>query len=151
MSRTGVTMVMQARLVKAALQAAQASYSPYSRFPVGAALLVDGGKVYAGCNVENASYGLTLCAERVAVLKAVSEGKRKFRALAVAGGRNRAVRPCGACLQVLAEFCDPALTIFLTSLDKPGKVETVTLATLLPQVFRKEDVRRQKTGEGIQE
>jgi cytidine deaminase len=146
MSRTGITMVMQARLVKAALQAAQASYSPYSRFPVGAALLAEGGKVYVGCNVENASYGLTLCAERVAVLKAVSEGKRKFRALAVAGGRNRAVRPCGACLQVLSEFCGPDFPIILSSLDKPGKTVAVTLGDLLPQAFMKEEVRRKKTG-----
>ncbi len=145
MSRTGITTVVRARLVKAALEAARASYSPYSRFPVGAALLAEGGKVYGGCNVENASYGLTLCAERVAVFKAVSEGRRTFKALAVAGGRGRAARPCGACLQVLSEFCGPDFPVILSSLDKPGKAVAVTLGELLPQAFKKTEVRRQKT------
>lgn len=146
MSKAAMTTVAQTRLARAALKAAKASYSPYSRFPVGAALLAQGGKVFAGCNVENASYGLTLCAERVAVLKAVSEGRRTFKALAVTGGRGRAVRPCGACLQVLSEFCGPDFPIILSSLDKPAKAGMVTLGDLLPQAFKKEDVRRQESG-----
>lgn len=122
-------------LLRYAAKAAKMSYSPYSRFPVGAALLTVSGEVAIGCNVENASYGLTLCAERVAVLKAVSVGKRKFKALAVVGGRNKAARPCGACLQVLAEFCGPDFPIVVAPLNNPKKAEAFVLAELLPQVF----------------
>ena len=124
------------RLIAAAMRAARQSYSPYSRFPVGAAILTAGGKIYAGCNVENASYGLTVCAERVAVLKAVSEGKRTFKMLAVAGGMGKAVRPCGACLQVLAEFCGGDFPIILSPLSNPDQVETVSISTLLPHAFK---------------
>jgi cytidine deaminase len=126
---------VQTGLLRSALAASRKSYSPYSKFPVGAALMADGGKVFTGCNVENASYGLTICAERVAIMKAVSEGRRKFKALAVVGGRNKAVPPCGACLQVLAEFCGPDFPIFLAPLKKPDKIEVVSLETLLPHVF----------------
>lgn len=122
-------------LVSLARLASRESYSPYSRFPVGAALLAE-GTVFTGCNVENASYGLTLCAERVAVTAAVAAGKRAFTTLAVAAGKGRAARPCGACLQVLAEFCGPDFPILLAPLDKPGAVERFTLADLLPQTFR---------------
>jgi len=118
-----------------ARQAAKRSYSPYSRFPVGAALLA-GGAVFTGCNVENASYGLTLCAERAAILAAVAAGKRKPVKLAVAGGKGRAARPCGACLQVLAEFCGPDFPILLAPLDTPKAIERLTLADLLPKAFR---------------
>lgn len=123
------------RLVRAAVRAARSSYSPYSRFPVGAALLADSGKVFTGCNVENASYGLTICAERVAILKAVSAGCRSFKALAVAGGKGRAARPCGACLQVLSEFCGPDVPLCLVSLDQPDDIERFMLGELLPQTF----------------
>lgn len=122
-------------LVQMAVKAAKQSYSPYSRFPVGAALVSRAGKVFTGCNVENASYGLTLCAERVAIVKAVSDGRRTFTALAVAGGRGRAARPCGACLQVLAEFCGPEFPVYLASLDKASRIERFSLRELLPQTF----------------
>lgn len=122
--------------IAAALRAVQNSYSPYSKFPVGAALTTSGGKVFTGCNVENASYGLTMCAERVAVMKAVSEGSQKFKALAVVGGRGKAARPCGACLQVLAEFCGPDFPVSLASLDKPDRIERLTLGDLLPHTFK---------------
>lgn len=122
-------------LVARAREAAGDSYSPYSRFPVGAALLA-GGTVFTGCNVENASYGLTLCAERVAVTTAIAAGQREFTALAVAGGKGSAARPCGACLQVLAEFCAPDFPILLAPLDKTGALERHTLADLLPRAFR---------------
>lgn len=122
-------------LIKAALKAARNSYSPYSHFPVGAALLTHDGTVFPGCNVENASYGLTLCAERVAVANAVAAGHLKFKALAVVGGRGRGARPCGACLQVLAEFAGSDLPIFLAPLDHPDGAETVTLGALLPYTF----------------
>jgi len=122
-------------LLKAALRASRKSYSPYSRFPVGAALLTASGEVVTGCNVENASYGLTLCAERVTVLKAVSEGKRKFKALAVVGNKGKAARPCGACLQVLAEFCGPDIPIILAPLDDLHLIEMFLLSALLPLTF----------------
>lgn len=127
---------MQTILLKAARTAARKSYSPYSKFAVGAAVLAEGGKVFTGCNVENASYGLTICAERVAVTKAVSEGCRKFKALAVVGGQDKPAHPCGACLQVLAEFCAPDLPIFLAPLNTPRQVQSLTLKSLLPHVFR---------------
>lgn len=123
------------KLAGFARKAARASYSPYSHFPVGAALVSKTGRLFTGCNVENASYGLTICAERVAVMAAVAGGCRKFKALAVVGGRGEAARPCGACLQVLSEFCGPDFPIYLASLDKPRHVEVVTLGALLPQRF----------------
>jgi cytidine deaminase len=124
------------KLLATAVQAARKTYSPYSKFPVGAALMTARGKVFTGCNVENASYGLTMCAERVAVLKAVSEGNQKFKALAVVGGRGKAARPCGACLQVLAEFCGPDFPVSFASLDKPDRIERLTLGDLLPHTFK---------------
>ncbi len=122
-------------LLASAFKAATQSYSPYSKFPVGAALLTKNGKIVSGCNVENASYGLTLCAERTALATAVAAGHRRFKAIAVVGGRRKAVRPCGACLQVLAEFCDPATPVFLAPLDKPDAVEYLHLGSLLPEAF----------------
>jgi cytidine deaminase len=123
------------KLLAAALAAARKSYSPYSRFSVGAALLTEDGRVFTGCNVENASYGLTLCAERVAISAAVAAGCRRFTRLAIAGGTKRAARPCGACLQVMAEFCEPRFRILMVPLDDPKKVERAALRDLLPQVF----------------
>jgi len=122
--------------LQVAFKATKQSYAPYSKFPVGAALLTAGGDVFVGCNVENASYGLTLCAERVAVMKAVSEGKRKFAALMVVGGEGKAVRPCGACLQVLAEFCAPDFPIVLAPLNDLKKAELFLLSDLLPHAFK---------------
>lgn len=123
-------------LVTAARRAAARSYSPYSRFPVGAALLTADNSVLSGCNVENSSYGLTLCAERNALSSAVAAGHRRFKALAVVGGRGQPASPCGACLQALAEFCHPDMPIFLASLDQPRKPEATTLGQLLPCAFR---------------
>jgi cytidine deaminase len=99
-------LASDAQLLAAARRAAKNAYAPYSKFKVGAALLCKDGSVVTGCNVENASYGLTLCAERVAMGRAVSEGKRRFVAIAVAalGKRGANVRPCGACRQVMVEF-----------------------------------------------
>jgi homotetrameric cytidine deaminase len=133
--RTSTSRIGETKLIKAAVTAARHSYSPYSRFAVGAALLADDGRVFAGCNVENASYGLTLCAERTAIGAAVSAGCRRFTALAVAGGKRRPARPCGACLQVLAEFCPPDLPIFLASLAPPRTTERFALRDLLPHAF----------------
>lgn len=98
-------------LIKKARRAREYSYSPYSKYKVGAALLTAAGNVYAGCNIENASYSLTICAERAAVAGAVSAGEREFAAIAIAG-KNSAIRPCGSCLQVLYEF-SPDMTVVI--------------------------------------
>lgn len=119
-------------LVAAALAARERSYSPYSKFAVGAALLTSAGEVFAGCNVENCSYGLTICAERTAACTAVAAGRREFTALALAlsGGGT----PCGACRQFLAEF-SPNLPIYIVDADAPGKVLETSLDVLLPGRF----------------
>ena len=113
-----------------AIEARKRAYTPYSHYKVGAALLGKSGKVYLGCNVENASYGHTVCAERTAVLKAVSEGEREFEAIAVVTRNGGS--PCGACRQVMAEFA-PELTIYIA--DKNGEYRTTTLSDLLPDMF----------------
>ncbi|MGN1480507.1 cytidine deaminase [Porcipelethomonas sp.] len=114
-----------------AVRAAEKSYSPYSQFRVGAALLCSDGSVYTGCNIENASFSLTNCAERTAFFKAVSEGKKEFEAIAIAGGHenlNEPCYPCGACRQVMAEFCNKDFKIILS--DK-----ILTLNDVLPYAF----------------
>ena len=126
-------------LVEKALEARKNSYAPYSDFRVGAALLAKNGRIYTGCNVENASYGVTNCAERTAVFKAVSEGARDFAAIAVVGGSGEALpeeiaAPCGTCRQVLAEFCEP--DDFLILLGKGDMTwEEYKLKELLPLSF----------------
>lgn len=117
-----------------AQKAAENAYAPHSDFPVGAALLGINGKVYLGCNVENASYGLTSCAERNAVFAAIVDGCRDFEALAIAGGQDAPVMPCGACRQVLAEFA-PTLEIHTTNL-KGSEHSTTNLGELFPQAFQ---------------
>ena len=117
-------------LIDTAKQARKKAYAPYSHYKVGAALLGKSGKVYTGCNVENASYGHTVCAERTAVLKAVSEGEREFEAVAVVTKNGGS--PCGACRQVLSEFA-PALIVYIA--DKDGEYRTTTLKKLLPDSF----------------
>lgn len=125
-------------LVAAARAAATQAYSPYSKVCVGAALLAEDGSLYIGCNVENASYGLTICAERVAIGNAVAAGARRFRALAIATNQPRVVMPCGACRQVLMEFA-PDLELHVAG---PGKERvTTTLADLLPAAFLPKHLR----------
>ena len=125
-----------ARLVKAAQRARQAAYAPYSHFAVGAALLTRSGQVVTGCNVENASFGLTVCAERVAILKAVSEGETDFLALAVVTSVDGS--PCGACRQVMAEFA-PDMPVIIADLRQVHRIATV--AELLPGAFTPNDLR----------
>ncbi len=125
-------------LVMCALDAQKYAYTPYSQFTVGAALLTRKGKVYKGCNIENKSFSPTVCAERVAIFKAISEGETDFEAIAIVGKYKSGVykhfcAPCGVCRQVLAEFCAPDFKIVLG--DDSGDCEVHTLAELLPQSF----------------
>ena len=130
-------------LMQLAEEARKFSYSPYSHFAVGAALLTSGGKVYTGCNVENASYTPTNCAERTAVFKAVSEGERDFAAIAVIGGpvgeKGKFCAPCGVCRQVLREFCEPET--FRVLLGTTDEVQAYTLADLFPTSFGPSDLK----------
>lgn len=121
------------RVIAAALAVRQRAYAPYSGFAVGAALLAADGMLYTGCNVENASLGLTVCAERVAALAAVAAGQRSWLRLAVAAAGGAS--PCGACRQVLAEFA-PELPIALVDADRPAHIVHVRLSDLLPAAFR---------------
>ncbi|MGB3259465.1 cytidine deaminase [Paenisporosarcina sp.] len=114
------------------------AYVPYSKFKVGAALLTKEGKVYHGCNIENASFSMTNCAERTAIFKAVSEGIRDFASLAVVADTEGPVSPCGACRQVIAEFCEPNMPVYLINLK--GDVQETTVAELLPGAFSPEDL-----------
>ncbi len=127
---------MRRTLIAAARDAAARAYCPYSNYPVGAALLTRDGRIVTGCNIENVSFGLTLCAERTALVKAVSDGQCGFAALAVAGGDQTAAAPCGACRQVLAEFCAPEMPVFYARLTG-GRCVATTVGALLPQAFTK--------------
>ncbi|WP_449620616.1 cytidine deaminase [Robertmurraya sp. Marseille-Q9965] len=118
--------------------AREKAYVPYSKFKVGAALLTEDGKVYHGCNIENASYGMTNCAERTALFKAISEGDKNFTMLAVVADSDRPVPPCGACRQVITELCPKDMKIVLTNLK--GDIKELTLEELLPGAFSPEDL-----------
>ena len=119
-------------LLEAALVAREHAFAPFSKFKVGAAVEDDAGRIYTGCNIENATYGLTLCAERVAVFKAVSEGVRRFRRVAIAADTDTLTPPCGACRQILWEFCG---NVEVTLVNLAGKSETFHLIDLLPRPF----------------
>jgi cytidine deaminase len=123
---------MTGPLISAALNARQHAHAPFSKFKVGAAVEDDGGHIHTGCNVENATYGLTLCAERVAIFKAISEGARHFTRVAVVADTEALTPPCGACRQILWEFCGD-VEIVLANLH--GKTETLRLGTLFPRAF----------------
>ena len=119
-------------LVEAALDARENAHAPFSHFKVGAALEDESGRIHTGCNVENATYGLTVCAERVAIFKAISEGARGFTRVAVVADTDNLTPPCGACRQILWEFCGD-VEIVLSNLA--GKTETLRLGTLFPRAF----------------
>ena len=119
-------------LFRAALAARENAHAPFSKFKVGAALEEESGRIFTGCNVENATYGLTICAERVAVFNAISEGARKFKRIVVAADTDRLTPPCGACRQILWEFCGD-IEIALVNLQ--GKTENVRLKDLFPRPF----------------
>ena len=119
-------------LIAAALAARENAFAPYSKFRVGAAIEDSGGRIHTGCNVENSTYGLTVCAERVAVFKAISEGVRKFRRVAVAADTEQLTPPCGACRQILWEFCGDVEIVLV---NPRGKTETHRLKDLFPKPF----------------
>lgn len=137
-----MTGLERSRLRALALEARERAYSPYSGFSVGAALLCKSGAVYTGCNIENASFSPTVCAERVAFFKAISDGETEFKAICVAGGKTNALAmptaPCGVCRQVMAEFCGQDFEILLAG-EKDEKL--ITLAELLPFSFGPGDIR----------
>ncbi len=124
-------------LIEKAFEMLKFSYSPFSCFRVGAALLTKSKKIYTGCNIENSSFGATNCAERTAIFKAVSEGQKDFEAICIVGGKNGIVEdfctPCGICRQVLAEFCKPDFKIILAKSKTEYKI--FTLGELLPESF----------------
>ena len=131
------------QLASLAKDAMKQAYSPYSDYKVGAALLCKDGSIYIGCNVENASFSATNCAERTAFFKAVSEGKREFSAIAICGGKDGVIEglfpPCGVCRQVMREFCEDDFELHL--LTKEG-IETYTLSQLLPVSFQPDTIRK---------
>ena len=119
-------------LIEAAQKVREKAYAPYSNFKVGAAVRTKGGKIYTGCNVESASYGLTVCAERVAIWKAVSEGETEFTEIAVAADTHELTPPCGVCRQIIWEFCGDIPVVFA---NLEGDTETVKMSELLPRAF----------------
>ena len=131
-------MIPVKELIKQAIEAMESAYTPYSHFKVGAALHTPEGKIYKGCNIENASYTPTNCAERTAFFKAVSEGEREFDAICIVGGKNQKATgytaPCGVCRQVMMEFCNPKTFKIILAIDREN-YRIFTLEDMLPQGF----------------
>lgn len=125
-------MSEEEKLIAAARQAREFAHAPYSEFRVGAAVRTKSGRIFSGCNIENASYGLTLCAERVAIFKAVSEGEREFDSIVVVADTEKLTPPCGACRQIIWEFCGD-IPVILANLK--GKIERERAGKLLPRPF----------------
>lgn len=126
------------KLSEKAIEAKKLAVSPYSNFRVGAALLTDDDKLYLGCNIETSSYSLTICAERTAVFKAISEGERKFKAIAIASDAEDFISPCGACRQVMSDLCGDIDVIMLNS---KGEKRIEKMSTLLPYAFSDKDLK----------
>ena len=120
------------KLIEAAAKARENAHAPYSNFKVGAAAATKNGKIFTGCNIENASYGLTVCAERVAIFKAISEGETEFESIVVVADTPELTPPCGACRQIIWEFCGDVPVVFA---NLKGDVETVPMKELLPRAF----------------
>lgn len=129
---------MKEQWIKEAREVYQRAYVPYSKFPVGACLVTKDDQIFTGVNIENASFGLTNCAERTAFFKAVSEGYRDFKHLVVAGNTDEPISPCGACRQVMVEFCDPTMPV--TLVNKEGLTKETTVGELLPYSFTEEQL-----------
>lgn len=134
-------------LIKLAIEAREKSYSPYSHFQVGAALRTKSGKIYQGCNIENAAYSPTNCAERTAFFKAVSEGEREFTGIAVVGSPEGEITqkayPCGVCRQVMMEFCDPQTFQIITAISEKD-YQIILLEEMLPYGFSPADLKKGK-------
>ena len=143
MSDAAALAAQMPALEAAALAARAHAWAPYSRFQVGAALLCADGTVYSGCNVENASYGLTICAERTALVKAVSEGHRRFVAIAIATDMAEPATPCGMCRQALSEFADDLPIVLINT---TGARRELTLSALLPGAFKPEALLQWQAG-----
>ena len=123
------------RMIAEAIDARKLSYSPYSKYPVGASILCESGKIYTGCNIENASYGLTVCAERIAVFNAISNGEHWIKAVAVIGSGEEPAQPCGACLQVISEFCRNMTKVDIIVAKNIDEYEINKLSVHLPKAF----------------
>lgn len=132
-------MINKDLLISEAKKAREKAYVPYSNFKVGAAILTEEGKFIHGCNIENASYSMTNCAERTAFFKAISDGITKFKAIAIIAATEGPCSPCGACRQVMVEFCSPSMPVILTNLK--GDLLETTVSELLPGAFLPEDVK----------
>lgn len=126
------------KLIALAKTASSMAYIPYSNFCVGAALVTEDDEVFLGCNIENASYGLSNCAERTAIFKAVSDGKRRFKKLVVIGDTKEPISPCGACRQVICEFCSKDMPVILANFN--GDILETTVGELLPFAFSPNDL-----------
>ena len=126
-------MISDEELIELAKQAREYAHAPYSKFEVGTALVTTDGKVYSGCNIENSTYGLTTCAERVAIFKAVSEGSKEIARIAVVADTGNLTPPCGACRQIIWEFAADQTIVILANLE--GDVEKVEIKDLLPKAF----------------
>ncbi len=127
-------------LVNMAIKARESAYTPYSKFNVGAAVLSGNDQVFLGCNIENASYGLTNCAERTAIFKAVSEKESEMKAIAIVADTDGPVSPCGACRQVIAEFANKDTKIYLANLN--GDIHETSIEQLLPGYFTSNDMQK---------
>lgn len=125
-------------LIKKAKQIRERAYTPYSKFPVGAALLTESGNIYTGCNIENAAYPVSCCAERVAIFSAIAAGETEFSEMAVVADTKRPVPPCGSCRQVMSEFFKGTMNIHLTNLN--NNIKTITMEELLPFSFQPNDL-----------
>lgn len=130
------------KLSKLANEMLDVAYVPYSNFPVGAVLVTKNGEIFTGCNIENASYPLSNCAERTAMFKAISEGEREFETILVTGETEDPISPCGACRQVMAEFCEADMPVILT--NKKGDIKETTVSALLPGAFKEKDMDKAK-------
>jgi len=130
------------QLLDAATKAKNNAYAPYSNFHVGAALLTSSGKLFPGCNLENSSYGLTICAERNAICRMVADGERQIASILVIGDTEEFLPPCGACRQVIAEFSSPDTVIYMC--NKNGDCKETTLSRILPFTFFLEDKKRDR-------
>lgn len=139
-------MISKEQLIQRAQEARMRAYVPYSKFPVGAALLTEAGDVIEGCNIENASYSLCNCAERTAFFKAISQAQQRdektFVALAVVADTDRPVSPCGACRQVMVEFCETSMPVYLSNLK--GDIIVTTVGELIPRAFIAEDLSKKE-------